>query len=64
MKKPRRYIFLDDGYPESRDFDTNYIEYDPTDTGDVNAACKTRLKPRRPSEAHWFSGDGYVGFSR
>ncbi len=25
------YIFIDDGYPDARDYDSNYLYYDPND---------------------------------
>jgi hypothetical protein len=25
------YIFIDDGYPDARDYDSNYLYYDPDD---------------------------------
>ena len=58
MKEQRTYIFVDDGYPESADFDTNYIEYDPEPEPDLQAPI------RKWADSVWFSGDGHIGFKR
>lgn len=58
MKEKRSYIFVDDGYPDSADFDTNYIEYDPEPTLD------SRKQTRERSDSIWINETGHIGFQR
>jgi hypothetical protein len=49
MKRQTNSIFVDDGYPESMEYDTNYVEYDPADPVDCDAAmaeARRRLSGR------------------
>jgi hypothetical protein len=38
MKTNPNYIFVDDGYPESCDYDTNYICWNPETPGSFESA--------------------------
>lgn len=43
------YIFIDDGYPDSRDYDNNYLYYDPDDIDQMEQILQLleqRLKKR------------------
>ena len=40
MKKDIGYIFIDDGYPEASDYDSNFITYDKNVPGAARAALK------------------------
>jgi transposase len=31
------YVFIDDGYPEAEEYETNYIEFDATDPRKIRA---------------------------
>lgn len=39
------YVFVDDGYPESAEFDNNYVWFDPADP-----ACRESLRRLLPPE--------------
>jgi len=41
------FLYLDDGFPESRDYDDNYLEIDPTPPQGVVREL-LRLPPLRP----------------
>lgn len=41
--KRLRVIFIDDGYPESNDYASNYIGYDPMDPADYRRAVEEAL---------------------
>ena len=34
------YIFVDDGYPEAEDYDSNFLCYDPADSESVRTALR------------------------
>jgi len=38
MKNTQKYIFVDDGYPESDEYDTNYISWDEKIPGSYDRA--------------------------
>lgn len=38
MKKTQKYIFVDDGYPEAEEYDTNYISWDERTPGSYQKA--------------------------
>lgn len=42
------YIFVDDGYPEADEYDSNYLAYDPADSESVRSALR---KAQASSEA-------------
>ncbi len=53
-------IFVDDGYPESDDYESSYVTYDPRDARDYARAVEEALRrmaqtagpwPRRPRAA-------------
>ncbi len=58
MNEQRAYIFVDDGYPESADFDTNYIERNPDPVTDPRDAEGTR------ADSIWLHSTGAIGFRR
>jgi len=38
-RQPPTQIFVDDGYPEASDYDTNFIPYDPS----IRGSCEQAL---------------------
>jgi hypothetical protein len=44
------FLYLDDGHPESRDYDDNYVPIDPTERRSLLRAL-LRLPPRAPAPA-------------
>ena len=38
MKNTQKYIFVDDGYPEAEEYETNYIRWDETVPGSYQQA--------------------------
>ena len=53
MKRQQAYIFVDDGYPEAADYDTNYVSYSPEVPGSYERAveeCRRRcVTPAEPT---------------
>lgn len=43
MNKPG-YIFVDDGFPEAADYDSNYVFYDPTSSESYALATEEAKK--------------------
>lgn len=41
MKNNIRHLFVDDGYPEAEEYETNYISYNMGDPGSYNRAAET-----------------------
>ena len=52
------YIFVDDGYPEADEYETNYIEFDASDPGKIRATIcqvKSYLKDRKQIQSYLFN---------
>jgi hypothetical protein len=47
MKNNIGHIFVDDGYPEAEEYETNYVSYDMKDPGSYHRAMETanRMRP-------------------
>jgi hypothetical protein len=46
-------IFVDDGYPESDDYESNYVTYDPRDPRDYARAVEEALRRMSPAAGKW-----------
>jgi len=52
-RQPPTQIFVDDGYPEASDYDTNFIHYDPSIRGSCERALLEAQRRRKMQTTHY-----------
>ena len=61
-RQPPTQIFVDDGYPEASDYDTNFIRYDPS----IRGSCEQALleaQRRKKMQSNRYSKIRVLGLS-